>query len=86
MTTPAAVAVIAVAVIVLAIAAWLFWRSRRSEALRSHFGPEYDDAVRKFGSRPKAEDALLDRRSEWKTFGYGASSPRSAIASPNGGT
>ena len=62
MTTTAAVALIAVAVIVLAIAAWLFWRSRRSEALQSHFGPEYDDAVRKYGSRPKAEDALLDRR------------------------
>src|SRR5580692_8490892 len=34
---------------------------RRTEELRARFGAEYELALREFGSRRKAEDALLDR-------------------------
>lgn len=34
---------------------------RRSAELRSRFGPEYELALRQYGSRRKAERALLDR-------------------------
>lgn len=34
---------------------------RRTEELRARFGPEYDLALREYGSRSKAEAALMDR-------------------------
>jgi len=61
MTTTSLI-ILSVAVIVVAAVAWYLFRQRRSKKLRSHFGPEYDQAVRKFGDRPKAEDALLARQ------------------------
>jgi hypothetical protein len=50
------------AVIIVAIVAWAILRQQRSKKLRYRFGPEYEDAVSKYGSSPKAEDALLARR------------------------
>ncbi len=61
MTTTTALIIIA-AVIVVAILAWYFLRQRRTQTLRSRFGPEYDHAVRELGARSKAEDALLARQ------------------------
>ena len=59
--TTTAIVIIAV-VIVVAIAAWLFFRQQRSRNLRQQFGPEYEHAVREYGSSSKAEDALLARQ------------------------
>jgi hypothetical protein len=61
MNTTAVVVIIAV-VVVVAIAAWFLFRQQRSKKLRSQFGPEYENAVHKYGSPPKAEDALLARQ------------------------
>jgi hypothetical protein len=60
MTTTAIILVI-LAVVVLAAAAFFFVREQRSKRLRSRFGPEYEYAMREFGSRPKAEEALAKR-------------------------
>jgi hypothetical protein len=53
-----------VAVVVLAVIAALAWyvaRQRRSQRLRSRFGPEYEHTLREIGSRPEAEEALARR-------------------------
>ncbi len=50
-----------VAVIVISVLAWYLMRERRTSRLRSRFGPEYAFAMREFGSRPKAEEALAAR-------------------------
>ena len=51
------------AVVVLAIVAvaWLYAQRQRRERLRTHFGPEYERAVREAGSPAKAEAVLTDR-------------------------
>jgi hypothetical protein len=61
MDTTVAIIIIA-AVIVIAALAFVFTRQRRSQKLRSHFGPEYDHVVREYGSQAKAEDALAARQ------------------------
>lgn len=61
MTTTAVIVIIAV-IIVAAIAAWYFMRQRRSQTLRSRFGPEYEHAVRQYGGQAQAEEALLARQ------------------------
>jgi hypothetical protein len=55
--------VIAAVVVALAIAAvaWMFAQRQRREKLRTHFGPEYDRALREAGSPQKAEAILADR-------------------------
>jgi hypothetical protein len=60
--TTAGIVLIVVAVAVIAILAWYLMRERRSKQLRSHFGPEYEYAMREFGDRHKAEDALSKRQ------------------------
>ena len=53
---------IALAVVaVLAVGAWLFLRRRKSEHLRSQFGPEYERELEEKGSRQKAEAELAQR-------------------------
>ena len=42
--------------------AWIVFRQQRSKKLRSQFGPEYEHAVGKYGSSPKAETALAARQ------------------------
>ncbi|HUB82934.1 MAG TPA: hypothetical protein VMB03_29245 [Bryobacteraceae bacterium] len=56
------VLIIVIAVIVIAALALFVWRSQRSRALRSRFGPEYYRAVREFGGRSRAEDELMARQ------------------------
>lgn len=60
--------VIALAVIVIIglIAAGV--RRSRTQRLREHFGSEYDHAVESSGSRSRAEDALVARAEEVKSF------------------
>ena len=52
--------VVAVAVILVVFAAWRS-RQKRSERLRTRFGPEYDRLVGETGSREKAEKVLAER-------------------------
>lgn len=59
--------VIVVAVLAL-VGAALFIQARRSKALRSRFGPEYERAVIETGARRKAEAELADRAKRVKTF------------------
>ena len=59
--TATGIALIIIAVIVVMILAWYLMRERRTSRLRSRFGPEYEYAMREFGNRPKAEDALAAR-------------------------
>ncbi|PWU10105.1 MAG: hypothetical protein C5B51_05105 [Terriglobia bacterium] len=61
MTTTSLIILI-VAVVVVAGVVWYLLRQQRSKKLRSHFGPEYDHALRQYGDRQKAEDALLARQ------------------------
>ena len=60
--TTTGIILLVVAIIVIAVLAWYLVRERRSKGLRSRFGPEYDFAMREFGNRPKAEDALAAQR------------------------
>lgn len=61
-----AVAVVAALVIILAIAAGA--RRARTSELREHFGKEYERTVAKAGSRTAAEDMLVSRAEEVKSF------------------
>jgi len=64
-SNPAVLAVIcAVALVIVLAVVWVVTRkrnTRRTEQLRARFGSEYDLALREYGSRRKAEDALVDR-------------------------
>jgi hypothetical protein len=60
MDTRILIAVI-VALLVLAVGAWLFMQKRRTDELRRRFGPEYDRLVREEGDRRRAEAALEQR-------------------------
>ena len=54
----------AVALVIVLAVVWVVTRQRqrrRTEELRARFGPEYDLALREYGSRSKAEAALVDR-------------------------
>jgi len=61
-TTATVVLIIVIAAIAIAAVGLFVWRSRRSRALRSRFGPEYERAVREFGGRSRAEDELVARQ------------------------
>ena len=45
---------ILVVVVLLGIAAWIYLQRRRTQKLRSQFGPEYDRAVDEVGGRRSA--------------------------------
>lgn len=62
MDTTTAVILGIVVIALLALAAWAFLRKRHSRELREHFGPEYQDAVRKHGDPARAEAELESRR------------------------
>jgi len=55
--------ILAVLVVLLAAAAIVLWmRTRRTEALKSQFGPEYARAVHDVGDERKAETLLAERQ------------------------
>jgi hypothetical protein len=60
---PKLIVLAAVLILIIAVAAWLYVRNRRSTTagLRQKFGPEYERAVREHGSERKAEAKLTDR-------------------------
>jgi hypothetical protein len=64
-SNPAVIGVISAVVLVIVLAVvWVVTRQRqrrRTEELRARFGSEYDLALREYGSRAKAEAALMER-------------------------
>jgi hypothetical protein len=50
-----------VVVVLLAIVGWLAYDRRRSDSLRSRFGPEYKRTVEQVGDRREAESELAER-------------------------
>jgi hypothetical protein len=60
--TATGIVLIVIAVAVIAVLGWYLGRERRSKQLRSRFGPEYEFAMREFGNRNQAEDALSTRQ------------------------
>jgi len=67
MTTATLIAVI-LAIVAIAIAAWALLRVRRTDRLRTKFGPEYDHVIEREGNRSRAEAELLKRESRVKKF------------------
>ena len=65
----AVVAVSAAAFILFAIAMYAVNRRRRTEQLQILFGPEYDRAVRLYGDKNRAEEALMSRRRRLSELG-----------------
>lgn len=65
LSDPTVMAVVgAVALLIVLLIVWVVIKQRnrrRTEELRARFGPEYDLALREYGSRAKAEASLLDR-------------------------
>ena len=57
-----------VAVTAIAAAGFLAWKHRRSRAIRSKFGPEYDYLVRERGSVARAEKELEHRARRVERF------------------
>ena len=55
-------AVAVVAVLAIAAAAWIFMQKRRTERLRSRFGPEYERVVGTGEDRRRAESVLEERQ------------------------
>jgi len=65
----AVVAVAAAAFILFGIAMYAVNRRRRSEQLQILFGPEYDRAIRLYGDKRRAEEALDNRRKHLEQMG-----------------
>ena len=59
--TATGIVLVILAAAIIGVLAWYLVRERRSKRLRSRFGPEYEFALREFGSRPKAENELARR-------------------------
>ena len=60
--TPLEMALAVVVVLLAAVAIALWMRGRRTEALKSQFGPEYARAVHEVGDERKAETVLSERQ------------------------
>lgn len=66
--TQAFVTVLILAVALAAIALLLFRQQRGARGLRSQFGPEYDHAIARTGSRKEAKRELLRRKERVQSF------------------
>lgn len=51
-----------IAVLAIAAAVWMYMQKRRTEQLRSRFGPEYERVVETDGDRRRAESVLEERQ------------------------
>lgn len=61
--------IVVIALLVVAgVAAWLYMKKRRRDALRERFGPEYERAVRAAGEPTKAEAILEERARRVEQF------------------
>lgn len=61
-TTMWIVVAVLVTIAILAVAAWMIVRRRRSERLRAQFGPEYSRELERTRDRRRVEEKLEDRR------------------------
>lgn len=59
--TPISLILLIVVLLIAGIVAFAFMKKRRSESLRTRFGPEYDRAISEYGTRSRAESALKQR-------------------------
>ena len=66
--TPIEIALIVIVVLLAVALAFLWMRHRRSEQLRSKYGPEYARVVREEGTRKKGEAALHEREKRVAAF------------------
>ena len=57
-----------IGIAILGVAALIFRRKRRTEALRTRFGPEYARALQEKGDRAEAEASLEDRKKRVERF------------------
>jgi len=62
MDNPLVIVLVLALLAAIAVAAWLYLQKRRTEELRSSFGPEYDRAVKEHDDRRSAERALEERK------------------------
>ena len=67
MSTATLIAIV-IAVVAIVIALWAFARMKRTERLRSKFGPEYDRLAQREGNRGKVENELAQREKRVKKF------------------
>ena len=58
----AAIVILIVAIVVIAILAWMLFRKERTKKLRKQFGPEYDRTIEQYGTPAKAERDLEMRQ------------------------
>ena len=65
-TTALLLLVLIIAVVVVGVV--LYLQRRRSDALRTQFGPEYQHAVKRFGDERKAEAELAAREKRVRSF------------------
>jgi hypothetical protein len=75
MSTTAIVIGIVIAVIAVTAAAVLILRKRRSQRLRTRFGPEYLRALEETGSRTTAEAKLEKLEKKGRAFRHKAALP-----------
>jgi hypothetical protein len=59
--TPAMMILIVVAIVAIGAAVWMYIQKKRTQDLRSKFGPEYDKAIDIHGDRAHAESDLEKR-------------------------
>jgi hypothetical protein len=62
MDNPVVLVLVIALIAVIAVAMWLYMLKRRSDELRTSFGPEYDRAVHEHGDPRRAERELEDRK------------------------
>lgn len=62
MDNPLVIVLMVALIAVIGVAVWFYLQKRRTEELRTSFGPEYDRAVREHDDTSKAEHALEERK------------------------
>jgi hypothetical protein len=67
-TTTLILICVLIGIAILGIAAFFFLRKRRTEGLRTQFGPEYDRALQESGDRRHAEARLEERKERVEHF------------------
>ena len=66
--TPAMMILIVVAILAIGAAVWMYIQKKRTQDLRSKFGPEYDKAIDIHGDRSHAESDLAKREKRVSEF------------------
>ena len=66
--TPAMMILIVVAILAIGAAIWMYMQKKRTQDLRTKFGPEYDKAIDAHGGRAHAESDLEKREKRVAKF------------------